>query len=151
MNNLNELKHIPLGYTHALINKMFVKTLVDSGNLFGTICSENLAKRLNLSISPCLLQAGTAVSVQTVQIKGKSAPFCIFLESINKPITIAPIVVKNLSHDLNLGEAFLRCEKAELKFNNGKVSLKIGTCTVKLVDKNAPPLKEILMIKDSLK
>ena len=28
-------------------------------------------------------------------------------------------MVRNLSHELNLGEAFLRGEKAELKFNNG--------------------------------
>ena len=86
-------------------------------------------------ISPFSLQAGTAVSGQTVI--GKSAPFCIFLESINKPITIAPIVVKNLSHDLNLGEAFLQGEKAELKFNHGTGSLKIDKCQVNIVDKNA--------------
>ena len=67
-------------------------------------------------ISSCTLQPGTAVSGQTVQVIGKSAPFCIILESTDKPITIATIVVKNLSHDLNLGEAFLRGEKAELKF-----------------------------------
>ena len=47
-------------------------------------------------------------------------------------------MVKNLSHDLNLGEAFLRGQKAELKFNNGTVSLKIDKCTVELMDKNAP-------------
>ena len=138
MNNLNELKHIPLGYTRTLINKTFIKTLVDSGNLFGTICSENLAKRLNLPITPCSLQAGTAVSGQTIQVIDKSEPFFIILENIDKPIVIAPIVVKNLSHDLNLGEAFLRGEKAELKFNNGTVSLKIDKCTVELMDKNAP-------------
>ena len=47
VNNLNGRTHIPLGYTHTLIGKTFIKTLIDSGNLFGTICSEKLAKQLN--------------------------------------------------------------------------------------------------------
>ena len=72
MSSLNKLKQVPLGYTCALMpdNKTFVKTLVDSGNLFGTICLENLEKRLNLPISPCLMQTGAAVSGQTVQCTG---------------------------------------------------------------------------------
>ena len=81
MNNLNELKHIPLGYTRTLIDKTFIKTLIDSGNLFGTICSEKLTKELNLSITPCTLKAGTAVLGQTVQVIGKSKPFFIILEN----------------------------------------------------------------------
>ena len=47
VNSLNESKHIPLGYTRTLINKTFVKTLVDSGNFFGTICSENSRNNWN--------------------------------------------------------------------------------------------------------
>ena len=61
-----------------------------------------------------------------MQVIGKFEPFFIILDNIDKTIVIAPIVVKNLSHDLNLGEAFLRGQKAELKFNNGTVSFKIG-------------------------
>ena len=89
-----------------LINKTFIKTLIDRGNLFGTICSEKLAKQLKLSIAPCALKAGTAVSGQPVEVLGKAKPFYITLENIEKPILIAPIVVRNLSHNLNLGEAF---------------------------------------------
>ena len=63
---------------------------------------------------PCTLKAGTAVSGQPLHVIGKTNPFFIILENIEKPI-----VVRNLSHELNLGEAFLRGEKAELKFNNG--------------------------------
>ena len=96
VNNLNELKHIPLGYTRTLINKTFIKTLVDSGNLFGTICFKKLTKQLNLTITPCTLKAGTAVSGQTVHVIAKSNPFFIILENIEKPILIAPIVVRNL-------------------------------------------------------
>ena len=54
---------------------------------------------------------------------------------------IEPIVVRNLSHDLNLGEAFLRGQKAELKFNKGKVNLIIGNSSVDLLDKNVPLIR----------
>ena len=135
MCTLNGTKHVPLGYTRVLVNKTFVKTLVDSGNLFGTICSENLAKQLKLTVFPCSLTAGTAVAGQPVTILGRTKPFLICIENIDKPILIAPIVIKNLSHDLNLGEAFLRKQNASLKFNEGIVSMQIGTSSVKLVDK----------------
>ena len=106
MCTLNGTKHIPLGYTRTLFGKTFIKTLIDSGNLFGTICSENLAKQLKLPVSPCSLKAGTAVAGQPVEIVGKTKPFLIYIEDIEQPILIAPIVVRNLSHDLNLGEHF---------------------------------------------
>ena len=77
VNNLNGHTHIPLGYTHTLVGKTFIKTLIDSGNLFGTICSEKLAKQLNLSVSPCSLKAGTAVAGQPVEVLGKVKPFFI--------------------------------------------------------------------------
>ena len=85
VNNLNESKHIPLGYTRTLINKTFIKTLVDSGNLFGTICSEKLAKQLKLSIAPCALKAGKAVSGQPVKVLGNAKPFYRIIENIEKP------------------------------------------------------------------
>ena len=89
MNNL-ERTHIPLGYTRTIIGKCVIKTLVDSGNLFGTICSEKLAKQLNLSITPCSLKAGTAVAGQQVEVVGKVKPFFICLENIRQPLLISP-------------------------------------------------------------
>ena len=135
MCNLNGTKHVPLVYTRTLVDKTFIKTLIDSGNLFGTICSENLAKQLKLTVSPCSLTAGTAVAGQPVEIIGKAKPFLRYIENIEKSILIAPIVVKNLSHDLNLGEHFLCANNAILKFNEGIVSMQIGTSSVNLVDK----------------
>ena len=110
MRNLNGTKHVPLGYTRTLAKKTFLKTLIDIGNLFETICSKNLAKQLKLSVSPCSLTAGTAITGQPVEIIGKAKPFLIYIENIEKSILIAPIVVKKLSHDLNLGEHFLRAK-----------------------------------------
>ena len=82
------------------------------------------------------MTAGTAVAGQPVEIIDKTKPFLIYIENIDKPILKAPIVIKYLSHDLNLGEAFLRKQNASLKFNEGIVSMQIGTSSVKLVDKS---------------
>ena len=85
-----------LGYTRVLVNKTFVKTLANSEKLFGTICSENLAKQLKLTVSPCSLTAGTAVAGQPVEIIGKAKLFLICTENIDKPILIAPEPCRSL-------------------------------------------------------
>ena len=41
-------------------------------------------KQLKLSITPCTLKAGTAVSGQPVHVVGKTKPFFIILENIEK-------------------------------------------------------------------
>ena len=105
---------------------------MDSGNLFGTICSEKLAKQLNLKITPCSLKAGTAVAGQQVEVIGKVKQMFVVLENIKEKVLISPIVIRNLSHDLNLGEAFLRDHNAHLTFNQGKVNLGIGKSNVNL-------------------
>ena len=135
MNNLNGRTHVPLGYTRTLIGKTVIKTLVDSGNLFGTICSEKLAKQLKLSITPCSLKAGTAVAGQQVEVIGKVKPFFIVIENIKQPMLISPIVIRNLSHPLNLGEAFLRQYNANLTFDKGTVNLGIKESDTLLCDK----------------
>ena len=140
MNNL-ERTHVPLGYTRTLIGKCVIKTLVDSGNLFGTICSEKLAKQLKLSITPCSLKAGTAVAGQQVIVLGRAKPFFIQLENIKESLLISPIVVQNLSHPLNLGEHFLRQNKAKLTFNKGTVKLGIKDSETLLCDKNIPLMR----------
>ena len=48
----------------------------------------------------------------------------LILEGLPKPVKIAPYLIRNLSHDLNIGEQFLRKNKAEIKFEGTKVTLK---------------------------
>ena len=100
-----------------------------------------MAKQLKLSVSPCSLKAGTAVAGQPVEVLGKAKPFLIIVEDIEQPILIEPIVVRNLSHDLNLGEHFLRTSNASLKFNEGKVNMSIGKSSINLLDKNVPLIR----------
>ena len=46
----------------------------------------------------------------------------LILEGLPKPVRIAPYVIKNLSHNLNLKEQFLKKNKAELEFEGMKVA-----------------------------
>ena len=119
-------------------SKIFIKALVDSGNLFGEIVSEKLANLLNLKYKPCTVRAGTAVSGQQVQILGKAEPMDLILEGLPEAVQIAPYVIRNLSHDLNLGEQFLRKNKAEIKFEGTKVTLKLNNTKLDLVHRSIP-------------
>ena len=102
-------KYLSLGYIRALKSgsRVFIKALIDSGNLFGDIMSERLAKTLNVKYKPCMSKAGTAVANQKVHVLGLADPFELVLEGLENPITIQPYVIRSLSHDLNLGEHFL--------------------------------------------
>ena len=135
--------YLSLGYIRALKKntKTFIKALVDSGNLFGDIMSEKLAKILKLQIKPCNSKAGTAVSNQKVHVLGKVDPFELILEGLQDPIVISPFIIRNLSHDLNLGESFLRKYKAELKFEGSKVTLNVNGQKLELVNRNTPLIR----------
>ena len=141
--NTKSRTYLSLGYIRALKKntKTFIKALVDSGNLFGDIMSEKLAKILKLTIKPCNSKAGTAVSNQKVHVLGKADPFELFLEGLQDPIVISPFIIRNLSHDLNLGEAFLRKYKADLKFEGSKVTLNINGQKLDLVNRNTPLIR----------
>ena len=133
-------KYSSLGYIRALKEgaRVFIKALIDSGNLFGDIMSERLATLLNIKYKPCTSKAGTAVSNVKVHVLGIADPFELVLEGLEEPITIRPYVIRSLSHDLNLGEHFLRRYKANLKFENSKVNLEIKNHNLELVSEVNP-------------
>ena len=119
----------------------FIKALVDSGNLFGDIISGKLATALKIPYKPCTKKAGTAVSGQNVHVLGQADPFFLILEGLKKPVLINPFVIENLSHDINLGENFLRKNSAKLNFAGTKVTLEIGSEKIELVNKNIPLIR----------
>ena len=119
----------------------FIKALVDSGNLFGDIISGKLTKALKIPYKTCTKKAGTAVSGQNVHVLGQADPFFLILEGLKDPVLINPFVIENLSHDLNLGENFLRNNSAKLNFEGTRVTLKIKGEKVELVNKNIPLIR----------
>ncbi|MBZ5782051.1 hypothetical protein K8366_24075, partial [Klebsiella aerogenes] len=70
--NKDKGKYSSLGYIRALKSgsRVFIKALIDSGNLFGDIMSERLAILLNIKYKPCTSKAGTAVANQKVHVLG---------------------------------------------------------------------------------
>ena len=102
-------KYASLGYIRAMKSgsRVFIKALIDSGNLFGHIMSKRQATSLNIKYKPYTNKAGTAVANQKVHVLGPADPFDLILEGLEDPIKIQPYVICSLSHDLNLGEQFL--------------------------------------------
>ena len=131
-------KYASLGYIRAMKSRsrVFIKALIDSGNLFVDRMSERLAKLLNIKYKPCTNKAGTAVGNQKVHVLGLADPFDLALEGLEDPIKIQPYVICSLSHDLNLGEHFLQRFKAGLKFEGNKAKLNLNNHSLELVSRS---------------
>ena len=125
----------PVGYVRTKIfnRNILNKTLIDGGNLFGDLMSEEFAKLLKLQISGREKTVGTAAADGTVTILGKvTKPFKLYLEGISTPVTIQPYVVKNLAHPINLGERFLRENDADQSYRRKGVQLRINGGSIML-------------------
>ena len=117
------------GTTTPLNPRYFIQALVDSGNLFGDIMCEKLAKMLKLQYYSCFLKARTAVSGQQVQILGKTNPMDLILEGLPTPESpIAPFVIRIV----------FETNKAEIKFEGTKVTLKLINKLIELVNRSLP-------------
>ena len=90
---------------------------------------EKLAKMLKLQYYSCFLKARTAVSGQQVQILGKTNPMDLILEGLPTPESpIAPFVIRIV----------FETNKAEIKFEGTKVTLKLINKLIELVNRSLP-------------
>ena len=107
-----------IGYIRAKVKgqNILTKAIIDSGNFYDDLISEELAKKLKLEVYGRTSVAGTASRTGNVQILGKVKPFLVYLEGIKMPALVQPQVVKDLAHPLNLGERFL-CRKIPSRSN----------------------------------
>ena len=98
----------PVGHVHAkLYNRnILIKALIDGGNLFGSLISEELAQIMKIQVRGRAKSVGTAAKNFTVTILGKAIK--LFLEGVDRAVSFQPYVVQNLAHPINLGERFLR-------------------------------------------
>ena len=64
----------PVGYIRAkLFNRnILVKTLIDGGNMFGSLISEELAKVMKVQVRGRAKSVGTAAKHSTVTVLGKA-------------------------------------------------------------------------------
>ena len=124
----------PVGYLRCKIynRSILIKSLIDSGNMFGDLISEELATLLSLRITGQPKTVGTASSNGSVSILGKTKPFKIYLEGICEAVTIHPYVVRDLAHPMNLGQNFLRIYDADMSFRKKGIQLRIKGSTTML-------------------
>ena len=112
------------------------KVLIDSGNLFGDLISEEFATLLKLKLHGTERSVGTAAANGCVTILGKTAPVKLYLEGISEAVTIHPYVVRKLAHPINLGQAFLRRHQADMSFREKGIQLRIKNSTAMLTTAN---------------
>ena len=148
----------PVGYLRAKVfsRNILTKVLIDSGNLFGDLVSEQFAKLLSLKIQGTPRNVGTASANGSVTILGRTSPIKLYFEGLPQPVTIEPYVVKELAHPINLGQAFLRRHDADIYFRNVGVQLRLKTGSVLLQASNVSLVKSsidarIKMVLDKFK
>ena len=125
----------PVGYVRTkLYNRnVIVKTLVDGGNMFGSLISSELAKLMRIPVRGTPKEVGTAAANGSVTVLGKATrPVKMYIEGINHPISFLPYVVDNLAHPVNLGENLLRAYSSDQSYRPNGTWLKINGGCVKL-------------------
>ena len=130
----------PLGYIRCKVygRNILVKTLIDSGNLYADLISEELAKKLKIPYDKINKEVGTASQGGSIKIIGRAKNMKMFLEGIKAPIVVHPYIVPGLAQQVNLGQTFLRTYQADMIFRPTGTLLKIGSDSTKLVVKAAP-------------
>ena len=141
------MKHINNIHTINLNNSAYVrikirnrpivaKMLIDSGNLVNDLISEEFAKILKVKYTPLEKQVGTAEKGGSVKIIGKSEPIKIFIEGVPQGVIIQPLIVKDLSHPVNVGRDFLGRNGGKLEFTPTEGYIEINKTKVRMIKKN---------------
>ena len=92
-------------------------TLMDSGNMVGSAMSGELVKKLNLPLQPCSgtnRHAAVAPDGRKLDILGQTPPLQFTLEGApNTIFTESFVVINNLSHQVNLGKAWMSQHRSD--------------------------------------
>jgi hypothetical protein len=102
------------------------------------LISEEFAKILKVKYTPLEKQVGTAEKGGSVKIFGNSEPIKIFIEGVPQGVIIQPLIVKDLSHPVNVGRVFLGRNGGKLEFAPTEGYIKINKNEVRIVKKNTP-------------
>ena len=113
----------------------YVKIMIDSGNTVGDLVSEEFARRLGLEGDEVQdhIAVPTAATATTVLVVRRCREMTAKLEGIEGEFTIRPLVVRGLTHPVNLGQHFLGCHWCSLDFAAGYTQLGVWGQSVQLV------------------
>ena len=102
--------------------------MIDSGNTVGDLVSEELAERLGLEGDDIQahIAVPTAAAANTLLVVKNCRGVAARLAGIVGEFTIRPLVVRGLTHPVNLGQHFLGCHWCSLDFATGRTQLGVG-------------------------
>ena len=113
----------------------YVKIMIDSGNTVGDLVSEEFAERLGLEGDDIQdhIAVPTAAAATTLLVVKKCRGVTTRLAGIAGEFTIRPLVVRGLTHPVNLGQHFLGRHWCSLDFATGCTQLGVWGQSVQLV------------------
>ena len=116
----------------------WVKIMIDSGNTVGDLVSEEFAERLGLEgdNNQAHIAVPTAAATTLLVVK-KRRGVTARLAGIAGEFTIRPLVVRGLTHPVNLGQHFLGRHWCSLDFATGCTQLGVWGQSVQLVGRLA--------------
>ena len=121
----------------------YVKIMIDSGNTVGDLVSEELAERLGLEGNYIQdhISVPTTAAATTLLVVKRCQGVTARLAGIAGEFTIQPLVVRGLTHPVNLGQHFLGRHWCSLDFATGCTQLGVWGQSVQLVGRlaNQPP------------
>ena len=103
----------------------YVKIMIDSGNTVGDLVSEEFAERLGLEGDDIRDQIAvpTAATATTLLVVKRCRGVTARLDGIAGEFTIQPLVMRGLTHPVNLGQHFLGRHWCSLDFATGCTQL----------------------------
>ena len=119
----------------------YVKIIIDSGNTVGDLVLEEFVERLGLEGDDIRdhIAVPTAAAATTLLVVKRCQGVTASLAGIAGEFTIQPLVVRGLTHPVNLGQHFLGRHWCSLDFATGCTQLGVWGQSVQLVGRLANP------------
>ena len=113
----------------------YVKIMIDSGNTVGDLVSEEFAERLGLEGDDIRdhIAVPTAAAATTLLVVKRCRGVTARLAGIAEEFTLQRLVVRGLTHPVNLGQHFLGHHWCSLDFATGCTQLGVWGQSVQLV------------------
>ena len=113
----------------------YVKIMINSDNIVGDLVTEEFARRLGLDGDEVQdhIAVPTSATATTVLVVRRCREMTAKLEGIEGEFTIRPLVVRGLTHPVNLGQHFLGRHWCSLDFAAGCTQLGVWGQSVQLL------------------